>query len=370
MSEFEQYLAGFSEDPGYLDFAHFGPLATIAAEETTLHSELLSRSRYGSLDHLEQSEERMRQAVASHIGFDASEIVFQRSVENAYFQVFFGLNQGLLISATEQPSAVYAAVRAQQALGRLVTIWMATDYDRITPSVVREQLTAGTGAVFVSLVDHRTGHVIDLEGIREVIGDRLLILDASQGVGVISAPYQLADVVIGSGSRWLRAGHGTGFLAISELAQSLLKPVLSGLSGSQQPDITNQVAAPRAGAAAFQLSESDPVAHARLAVVLEQINQVGIQRIHSYLQQRVDAFIDLIHEFNLSLLSPLVSEERAGIVSVAVEHSRISPVMALLHNQGVTATQQEYGIRFSVHPSTTDETFAMVREALAASLNS
>ena len=365
MPDFAQYLTEFTEDPGYLDFANFGPLAQCVVEESRQNDELLSRSRYGSMNYLEQSEQRVRAAVATHTGFSPDEVVFQRSVENAYFQVFFGLNQGLLISATEPPSAVYAAVRAQQALDRLVTIWMATDYDRITPSVVREQLTAGTGAVFVSLVDHHTGHVIDLEGIREVIGDRLLILDASQGFGVISAPYQLADVVIGTGSRWLRAGYGTGFLAISEQAQSLLRPVLSGFSGAQRIEGLHQLTAPQLGAAAFQLSEPVPVAHSRLAVALEQVNSVGIERIHARLRERVNAFVDLVHEYNLALLSPLVSEERAGIVSVAIEPSRISATMAVLHNQGVTATQQEYGIRFSVHPSTTDETFDMVREALA-----
>ena len=42
--------------------------------------------------------------------------------------------------------------------------------------------TASVVAVAVSLVDFRTGYLADLEGIRQVIGDRLLIVDAMQGV--------------------------------------------------------------------------------------------------------------------------------------------------------------------------------------------
>jgi len=48
----------------------------------------------------------------------------------------------------------------------------------VTPGNIRDQLTASVEAVAVSLVDFRTGYLVDLEGIRQVIGDRLLIVDA------------------------------------------------------------------------------------------------------------------------------------------------------------------------------------------------
>ncbi len=39
----------------------------------------------------------------------------------------------------------------------------------------------------VSLVDFRTGYRADLAALRDVIGDRLLIVDAIQGFGAVDA---------------------------------------------------------------------------------------------------------------------------------------------------------------------------------------
>ncbi len=86
----------------------------------------------------------------------------------------------------------------------------------------------------MSLVDFRTGYLADLEGIRQVIGDRLLIVDAMQGFGVVDAPYEVADVVVSGGQKWVRAGWGTGFLALSDRAAERLTPVFSGFSAPSE----------------------------------------------------------------------------------------------------------------------------------------
>ena len=76
-------------------------------------------------------------------------------------------------------------------------LWLETDHGRVTPGTRSASSSTPTiAAVAVSLVDSRTGYLADLDGIRQVIGDRLLIVDAIQGFGVVDAPYELADVVV------------------------------------------------------------------------------------------------------------------------------------------------------------------------------
>ena len=53
MTTIEEYSAAFDEDPGYLDFASFGPLAAAAVAEQSGWDELLRRGRHGSLAALE-----------------------------------------------------------------------------------------------------------------------------------------------------------------------------------------------------------------------------------------------------------------------------------------------------------------------------
>ena len=103
-------------------------------------------------------------------------------------------------------------------------LWLETDHGRVTPGLIKEQLTSATAAVAVCLVDSRTGYRADLEGIRQVIGDRLLIVDAIQGFGIADAPYEVADVVASGGQKWARAGWGTGFLALSDRAVDAARP--------------------------------------------------------------------------------------------------------------------------------------------------
>src|SRR5690606_29200755 len=101
----------------------------------------------------------------------------------------------------------------------------------VTIDSVVAALTDDVSAVAVSAVDFRTGALVDLAGLREAIGDRLLIVDAMQAFGVVDVEWNLADVVAGNGYKWLRAGRGTGFARFSARAQERIVPVLSGISG-------------------------------------------------------------------------------------------------------------------------------------------
>src|SRR3954471_19631476 len=215
MTPFERYRAGFQEEPGFLDYAAYGPISAAVGAEMDWQRELLSRSRFGSVGAVREQEGRAREAVAHALGFRADQVVLQPNTSTGIMHAMFGLTGGVLLSLAEFPSLPFAAVRAQQTLSVTAPLWLETDHGRVTPGQIREQLTSTTVAVAVSLVDSRTGYVADIEGIRQVIGDRLLIVDAIQGFGVVDAPLELADIVAGGGQKWLRAGWSTGYLALS-----------------------------------------------------------------------------------------------------------------------------------------------------------
>ena len=102
--------------------------------------------------------------------------------------------------------------------------WLEPTDGFVTPELVREALTDDTRALAVSLVDFRTGYRADLTALREVIGDRLLIVDAIQGFGVVDADYAAADVVCANGYKWVRAGWGTGFAWFGDVRSSASRP--------------------------------------------------------------------------------------------------------------------------------------------------
>ncbi len=357
----EDYAARFTEEPGYLDFAAKGPLGqTVIAEQLAL-VEILSRGRFGSLDVLAEQDLRVRQAVSALTGFAADNVVFQPNTTQGLMHALFGLSGTVLLSPAEFPSLTVGAVRSGEALHALQTTWLAAE-GPVTPGSIKKQLTKATTAVAVSLVDFRTGYLVDLEGIRQVIGDRLLIVDAMQGFGVVDAPYAVADVVASGGQKWIRSGWGTGFLALSDRALERLTPVFSGFSATEVDGTPlDEVPPPADSARAYSVSNPDPIAQARFAASLEEIADVTVGAIHDRIITATGRIIDLADEFGIPVVSSRNLAERAGIVVVEPPDDQLTVLAASMHNHGVTSTRRSGTVRLSAHVSTSEETLEMLR---------
>jgi selenocysteine lyase/cysteine desulfurase len=371
MTTIDAYAASFGEEPGYLDFARIGPLATSVVEETQGQLELLRRARFGSLASLDRQDERVRHAVGAVTGFPADQIAFQPNTGTGLMHVMFGLTGGVLYSPAEFPSITYAAARSAEALGVLGPIHLDTAGGPVTPGIVREQLTQNTVAVAVSLVDYRTGYLTDIEGIRQVIGDRLLIVDAIQGFGVVDAPYEVADVVASGGQKWVRAGWGTGFLAVSDRAAERLTPVFSGFNAADgdsfEPALSPEgVLPPVRGAGAFTVSPPSPIAQARFAAALEEIADVGVAAISARVAEKVSRVIELADEYAVPVSSSRAENERAGIIVLEPAVDQLTVLSASLFNHGVSVTTRRQTVRLSPHVSTDDETFDMLRASFTS----
>lgn len=366
MTPIARFTAGFLEEPGYLDYASYGPLSGAVVAEMDWQRELVSRSRFGSTDALGEQEARARAALAENLGFRPDQVALQPSTSMATMHAMFGITGGVLLSRAEFPSLPFAAVRAEQSLSVTAPIWLETDHGRVTPGQIRDQLTSTTVAVAVSLVDPRTGYLADIEGIRQVIGDRLLLVDVIQGFGITDAPFAVADIVVGGGQKWLRAGWSTGFLALSDRAIDRLTPVFSGFPGTADDSSLpwDEVPAPVRGASAFRVTFPDPLAAARLAASLEELAEVGVAAVQDAVAQNVTRVIDLADEYALQVVSPRDESERAGIVVIEPAPDQLTVLSASLFNHGVAATTRQGMVRLSVHAGTAGESLEMLRGAL------
>lgn len=368
----DDFIAGFDEEPGYLDYGRVGPLSRVAGEESTAFTQVLQRARYGSLDAFAEQDSRIRVAAGLLTGFAPDQIVFQPNTTQGLMHALFGLTGGVLLSDEEFPSLPIAAVRAQQALQVVRPTWLEAERGRVTPGLIRERLDSQVDAVAVSLVDSYTGYLCDLEGIRQVIGDRLLVVDAVQGLGIVDAPWQLADVVVSGGQKWCRAGWGTGIMALSERALDQLTPVFSGYTGTDEeadvPDdeVWGEVPPPSGSARAYRVSNPDPIAEARFAAALEEIALAGVPAINAAITGRVTEVIDLADEFAIAVSSSRDEQERAGIVVLEPPSEQVTLLSAALHNHGVTATARPGTVRLSIHAGTGDETIDMLRAAFVS----
>ncbi|MEY9965815.1 selenocysteine lyase/cysteine desulfurase [Streptacidiphilus sp. MAP12-16] len=362
------YAEHFVEPDGYLDFGRFGPPSTDVVETTAELTGQAARGDAGGVDELMTHELRARRAAARLLGAaSADTIALLPNTSTGLFHAALGLPRGtVLVPEREFPSNLYPWRRAA-ALGRVRPVPLAADeQSRITPDVVRAALTTETVAVSLSAVDFRTGYRADLAGIREVIGpDRLLIVDAIQGLGATDLPWTAADVLVTGGQKWLRAGWSTGFLYASELAMERLEPILTGWSGVDDPYLYDgREHAPAPTALRFAMTNPSPIAAGALATALELVEHVGIDRIAAHIAQRTDELIDTVRSVGGLVLSPTSEHERAGIVAFTVPTADGAVVAKSLQEHGVSTTFRPDWIRLCAHASTTLATVDLVHRSL------
>jgi selenocysteine lyase/cysteine desulfurase len=365
VAELDDFIAGFGEEPGYLDYARLSPIGQHALREERAMADVLSHARFGSFATLDDHDVRVRTSVAELVRRRPDQVVFQPSTSQALMHVMFGLTGGVAASSGEFPSVGYAMARAAESLGVLVPHTITPEHERVTPGVVRDQLASSVVAVVVSLVDYATGQLADIEGIRQVIGDRLLIVDAIQGAGVVDAPWELIDVIASGGQKWLRAGQGTGFLALSDRAREQLMPVWSGWNAHGTLELHHEVLEPASDASAFRVGYADTFAQARLAGAVDAVLAAGVASIRSRILDQTARLIDIADEAGIEVVSPRADDERAGIVVLEPHAEFVGALAAALHNHGVSATVRSGRVRLSAHVSTADETFDMLRAAFA-----
>jgi len=366
VTDLDSFTASFDGEPGYLDWAAFGPLSPAVRSEVHADAELLGSGRRTGMDLVGEHVPEARELLAELLDADAEQVVLQPSTTYGLMHAIYGMAGGLMLSRAEFPSLTVTATRAADALGSIDLQWLEPADGFVTPELVRESLTDDTRALAVSLVDFRTGYRADLTALREVIGDRLLIVDAMQGFGAIDADYAAADVVCGNGYKWLRAGRGTGFAWFGERAQERIAPVLSGWAGTDDGLPMDVVPQPSASAQAFAVSRPDSLAMARLATALRDVLDVGVRNIDALLSERAHDVIFFADRYDVPVITPREPERRAGIVTLAPAPQDVGPLAASLVNHGITVTVRGGVVRVAPHVGTGADTLRLFGDALAA----
>lgn len=365
MSTLDDYVGTFDIEPGYLNWAAFGPLSPSVREEVFADADLLASGRPSSLSLVWERVGQAQELVAELLGGDAADVTLQPSSTQGMMHALFGLSGEVIASTAEFPSVSLALDRAAAASDRALTPrWITPADGRMTPDAVAEALDDDVTALAVSHVDFRTGFRIDLAAFRELIGpDRLLIVDAVQSFGVVDADFSVADVVVGHGYKWLRAGRGSAFAWFSPRARQRIAPVLSGITGTDGLSV-DEVLAPVASAQAFTVSSPDTLAAGRLAIGVRDVRDAGVAAIEARIAENVDVVLEVADRHGITVSSPRDRAQRAGIVALSPDEP--ARLAAALSNAGIVMTARGSAVRLGVHAGTDSATLDMLDQALAA----
>lgn len=359
-----RYQLQFSEPEGYLDFARFGPPSHAVLDTTARLLEKATHAGPATVDELMREETRAKAAAARLCRSDIDHIVLLPNTSLGLMQAAFNAPVGstVLVSGAEFPANTYPWARAEQA-GRLTVRQLPGGF--VTADRVAESLTDDISMVSVSAVDFRTGYRADLAALRDVIGDRLLVVDAIQGFGVIEEPWEVADILVVGGQKWLRSGWGTGFAMLSDRMADQMDPILSGWTGARDPGLfDNEIHPADYTAAAWSISNLSPVTSGAFAAGLELVEEAGVGEIGAQIEMRVNALEDALLSSGAEIVS--ARRRRAGILAFTVPEHTAEQVGAALTAGGIAATIRPEHVRLSPHATTSLEVVDRLRAALGS----
>ncbi len=350
------YSGHFASAPGYCDFARFGPVSLDVARVVGSTMDTLAGGRV-DWAALEAGELEARQLAAQLTGRQsADQVVLSSSTSPGLFHLAFSLPGGsaseVLVGPGEFPANIQPWLRAGERQGPTPRVLPSGP---VTPEMVADALTPSSVALAVSAVDYRTGYRADLQGLRQVLGDRLLLVDSIQGFGAVDMEWGVADAVVVGGQKWLRSSWGTGFTSLSEAALDRLGAGLTGWWGMQDPmgfSVPALEAQPSPTARRFAMTAPDLVKAAALAAGLRLLRDAGPAAVGRAIAERTDMLVRAVEEAGGSLLQALGPKERSGIVSFSLPGTSPEAVAGALATRGITVSARPGHVRVSAHATT------------------
>ncbi len=370
-----RYLARFDELPGYVDFARVGPISHDVAM-TLVEAARLSRGEQ-VVEVLSARAEAVRAGAALFLGAAPHEVGFATSTSHALFATAAafrpcttgeGGNEGdegvVLVRRGEFPANVYPWLRFQDR-GGLRVRWI--DAPRVTPENVAAHLTPDVRALTVSAVDALTGHRPPLGALKEVLGpDRVLVVDAIQGLGAVPLELEAADVLASGGQKWLRAGWGAALLLVRDRVAHLLFPGLGGWPGVRDPlAADDHPREPLDGANAHAMTNPDYPAVSSLGTALDLVTAVGVETIAAKIADTLGALLDTARAAGAEIPhDELIPAERGGIACLRLPGHDPVDVHAALAKAGLATTLRGRWIRLSPHATTPSQAVDRLAEGL------
>ncbi len=364
------YLAEFSEPDGYLDFAGIGPVSRRVEEALNAETAAIREAAEPFGSRFERTIGEAVAGAARFLGVLPDNVGVIGSTGVGIFHVAFGLSGGnVVVPAGEFPANLYPWFRAEQA-GIIDEVRSVPVPDgRLVVDVLRPYVDSDTSAVALSSVDYLTGFRADLEAMRELAGDALLVVDAIQGFGAFPTTLEPADVVIAGGQKWLRAGIGVAVMAVTNRAMERLQPTLSGWLGTAEP-FGFELPVPQpvhASALRYQMSAPPLPAAAGINAALEILDLAGIDMISEAVLDRSAAVEESGRRAGAEVLAPWQSDgERSGIVSMRMPGEAPDATQTRLAAAGYTSSVRRGWLRLSPHATTPPATIEYLASVLSS----
>src|ERR1700752_305094 len=332
------------------------PLPTIRAVE----SQLRDVHENGSVNFRDwlSVKENARKLIATLLGARSEQVAFMRNTSDGLSTIANGLQwmpgDNIVTFRREFPSNVYPWLRIRDRRG----VELRTSDERdgcIDLEEFIELIDKRTRVVAISHVQFASGFQADLKRLALAARryDALFVVDTIQSLGVIPIDVEdsLVDVAAGAGHKWLLSPEGVGYLYLSDRARERIEPTLVGWVSVPNPeDHYNWEQDWNRGTLAWETGTGPTSLIYGLEASLKLITGIGVNQIHSYLEELTDYLCEKLQATNYHIVSSRQQGEKSQIVCIRHRGGRTAmELYAPLKKQRIIPAPRADNLRISPH---------------------
>jgi kynureninase len=285
----------------------------------------------------------------------------------------------ILMSRHDFPTDRYVASEVARQRGGLVSWIGPLDPDATAPTApvraidIAPQLDDQVAVLLLSVVDYRSGALVDVAGITDLVhrAGALVIWDCSHAVGVVplDLPTIGADFAVGCSYKYLNGGPGSpGWLWVNEqLHAQLGTPAIPGWLGHADAFAMGRNYLPADGVRRFLTGSPSPLLLGCVEEGASLVAEAGITAIRAKSELLTGYAVQLAQAWlvplGVRLGSPTEPHQRGS--HIIVHHPDAPALCQALIDRGVIPDfRQPDGIRIGLSPLTTR--FTDVYDGMAA----
>lgn len=342
----------------YLNSAAVSPIPIVSVNAVFRQLKDVSENGTSNFQNWIDTKNRCRELIAQMLKVRSDQIAFMRNTSDGFATVANGINwaegDNIVTFAKEFPANYYAWRRIRDVFG--VELRTAPERNgRIDLDEFIGLIDENTKLVSISAVQFNSGFRADLEKIgraaRKV--DALFAVDIIQAFGVMpfDLENQLVDVACGASHKWLFSPEGCGIIYLSDRARNRIKPTMVGWISVETPwDFDNYEQNWKPTALAWESGTGSASLFFGLEQSLKILNELGADKIQTYLEELTDYLCDLLNQKGYKIISSRQKEEKSQIVSLMPKEGQTSmEVFSLLEQKKIVISARGERLRISPH---------------------
>ncbi|MFC3094379.1 kynureninase [Alteromonas sediminis] len=221
-----------------------------------------------------------------------------------------------------------------------------------------EAVDEDTAAVLVTEVNFRTGNIVDIAGLTQVVHKHgaLVIVDLAHSAGVlpIALDKHQIDFAVGCTYKYLNAGPGApGFVYASKRHHEKLVQPLFGWMGHANGFAFSPLYSPAQDINQMLVGTPPVISLSAVDAALDIYDGLSLDTIRNKSKQLTNVFLELLKASNaskeLTCISPLDAERRGSQLSFEFEHA-YALCQALIEVGVIADFRAPNFIRFGVSP--------------------